>query len=114
MGGNSFVVRFDDTSADQHALVGGKAASLGRLVKAGFPVPAGFSISTDGYRAFMSGLQTQVASILAHADYSDAAHLEQQAQAIRALICNTPLPDDLCVAITTGYADLQAKHGAGS
>ena len=36
MGGNSLVVRFDDTAATQHALVGGKAASLGRLVRAGF------------------------------------------------------------------------------
>ena len=107
MGGNSFVVRFDDTAATQHALVGGKAASLGRLVRAGFPVPEGFSISTAGYCDFMCGLQGQVASILATADYSHAAHLEEQAQAIRALIGATPLPDDLAIAICAAYAGLR-------
>lgn len=31
--------------------VGGKAANLGRLIVAGFPVPGGFVITTDAYRA---------------------------------------------------------------
>ncbi len=33
------------------ALVGGKGINLGRLVQAGFPVPGGFVITTDAYRA---------------------------------------------------------------
>lgn len=31
-------------------LVGGKAANLGRLIRAGFPVPDGFVVTTRGYR----------------------------------------------------------------
>ncbi|HWE04072.1 MAG TPA: PEP/pyruvate-binding domain-containing protein [Tepidisphaeraceae bacterium] len=34
-----------------NALVGGKAASLGRLVRAGFPVPDGFVLTTLAYRS---------------------------------------------------------------
>ncbi|HZK80012.1 MAG TPA: PEP/pyruvate-binding domain-containing protein, partial [Humisphaera sp.] len=34
-----------------NALVGGKAASLGRLVRAGFPVPDGFVLTTIAYRS---------------------------------------------------------------
>src|SRR5256885_1782489 len=30
--------------------VGGKAANLGKLIRAGFPVPGGFAVSTDAYR----------------------------------------------------------------
>ena len=32
---------------------GGKGANLARLTRAGFPVPRGFIISTDAYRAFV-------------------------------------------------------------
>jgi pyruvate,water dikinase len=31
-------------------LVGGKGASLGRLMRAGFPVPNGFVVNTGAYR----------------------------------------------------------------
>ena len=30
-----------------------KGANLGELVRAGFPVPAGFVVTTEGYRAFV-------------------------------------------------------------
>jgi len=36
----------------QTALVGGKGSSLGALIRAGLPVPPGFVISTNYYRAF--------------------------------------------------------------
>ncbi len=32
------------------SLVGGKAANLGRLIRAGFPVPDGFVVTTQAYR----------------------------------------------------------------
>ena len=86
------IIPFDDALSDQHALVGGKAASLGRLSKAGFPVPPGFSISTAAYAAFMAGLHDIVAAILTAADYQHAELLEAQLAQIRALIINTPLP----------------------
>ncbi len=37
------------------SLVGGKALNLGRLIRAGFQVPAGFAITTDSYRACAPG-----------------------------------------------------------
>ncbi|MDF5752752.1 PEP/pyruvate-binding domain-containing protein [Spongiactinospora sp. TRM90649] len=39
-----------DTVADPLGLVGGKAASLGVLLRAGFPVPDGFCVTTEAYR----------------------------------------------------------------
>ncbi|WP_157162810.1 PEP/pyruvate-binding domain-containing protein, partial [Actinoalloteichus spitiensis] len=33
------------------SLVGGKGASLDRLIRAGLPVPAGFHVTTAAYRA---------------------------------------------------------------
>ncbi|NIV31930.1 MAG: hypothetical protein GWN58_21330, partial [Anaerolineae bacterium] len=44
------------------AFVGGKGASLARLVRAGLPVPEGFHITTAAYRAFVdeNGLQARI------------------------------------------------------
>ena len=38
------------------SLVGGKAENLGRLIRAGFPVPDGFVVTTRAYRAVNNGV----------------------------------------------------------
>ena len=48
------IIRFDDVRAIDSALVGGKAASLGRLTQAGFRVPPGFTVSTTAQAAFFA------------------------------------------------------------
>ena len=35
-------------------MVGGKGANLARLTRAGFPVPPGWILSTEAYRAFVA------------------------------------------------------------
>ncbi|WP_086663254.1 PEP/pyruvate-binding domain-containing protein [Lentzea kentuckyensis] len=45
----SLILPLDDPAADL-AAVGGKGASLARLVRAGLPVPAGFHLTTRAYR----------------------------------------------------------------
>ncbi|MGV9310605.1 PEP/pyruvate-binding domain-containing protein [Streptomyces sp. NPDC003691] len=44
------VVDLNAVDATMTALVGGKAANLGELLRAGFPVPPGFAVTTDAYR----------------------------------------------------------------
>ena len=41
-----YILQFDDPEAGQVELVGGKAASLARLTRAGLPVPPGFCLTT--------------------------------------------------------------------
>ena len=45
--------------------VGGKGASLARLARAGLPVPPGFLVTTDAYRAFVevNALQAPTVSL---------------------------------------------------
>jgi len=43
------VVPLRDLDASALALAGGKAANLGELIGAGFPVPDGFCVTTDAY-----------------------------------------------------------------
>jgi pyruvate,water dikinase len=53
------VLPLDDAGADL-ASVGGKGASLARLVRAGLPVPGGFHITTEAYRAFVSAFRDEI------------------------------------------------------
>ncbi|MEO3868493.1 PEP/pyruvate-binding domain-containing protein [Nonomuraea sp. B12E4] len=53
------VLPLGDAAADL-ATVGGKGASLARLIRAGLPVPGGFHITTGAYRAFVAGFQEEI------------------------------------------------------
>ena len=59
---NAYVLRLDDESADL-ATVGGKGASLARLAAAGLPVPPGFHITTQAFRAYQDSPDDVVSAI---------------------------------------------------
>ena len=60
------------------AVIGGKGASLARLVNAGLPVPDGFHITTAAYRAFVDdhALQPSILQALQAIDPNQPATLE--------------------------------------
>src|SRR5947207_9434376 len=49
-----YVYDFDDAGAAGRELLGGKGAGLAEMTQIGVPVPAGFTITTDACRAYMS------------------------------------------------------------
>ncbi|KAB8195886.1 pyruvate, phosphate dikinase [Nonomuraea phyllanthi] len=53
------VLPLDDAAADLDT-VGGKGASLARLVRAGLPVPGGFHVTTEAYRAFVAAFRGEI------------------------------------------------------
>ncbi len=46
---------FEDGSADQADLLGGKGANLAEMTNMGLPVPPGFTVTTEACRAYMDG-----------------------------------------------------------
>lgn len=104
----SLTLRFDEAGSDDKALVGGKGVNLGICARQGFPVPAGFTVTTEAYAAFVTetGLQTVIRETLESADYQDASDLETRTATIRAAILETELPGELRAAITAGYEAL--------
>jgi phosphoenolpyruvate synthase/pyruvate phosphate dikinase len=50
---NDYILSFHEIDQRDLARVGGKGANLGEMVKAGFPVPYGFCVTTNSYRAFI-------------------------------------------------------------
>jgi pyruvate, orthophosphate dikinase len=53
--GHRYVYDFDEPSEGGRELLGGKGIGLAEMTQLGVPVPAGFTITTDACRAYMSG-----------------------------------------------------------
>jgi pyruvate, orthophosphate dikinase len=54
-GGARWLRRFEEGSAEERALLGGKGANLAEMTRMGLPVPPGFTITTDACRAYLAG-----------------------------------------------------------
>lgn len=104
----SLVAQFDDTIATDLEVAGGKGASLARLVQAGFPVPPGFTITTEAYAAFIrdNGLAEKIASIVKRLNYDDLNDLEQRTEQIRALVAKGTFPAGLKASVEQQYRAL--------
>jgi pyruvate,water dikinase len=90
------------------ATVGGKGLNLARLSLAGFPVPGGFLVPTDAYRAFVAAndLQASILDTLAASQLDDPDALQAASAAIRSRFATGAIPTDLAAALTSDYADL--------
>lgn len=95
-----FVLGLSEFGRDDGALVGGKAANLGELVRAGFDVPPGFVITTGAYLDFVAahGLDEQIHGLAAPSSYRGVE--------IRALFAVSELPKALRDEIAAAYAGL--------
>ena len=104
----ALVLALDDVSATLPR-AGGKGASLARMARAGFPVPPGFLITTDAYRAFIDANALQ-ASIVALA--KDATHSsEESSTQIRELFGPAGITPDVLQEIQYAYAELAPASG---
>jgi phosphohistidine swiveling domain-containing protein len=94
--------------------VGGKGASLSRLVAAGLPVPDGFHITTAAYHRFVTenDLQPGIMAALGQVDTDQPVTMEAASKAIQALFTAAKTPPDVANAIIQAYADLAERHPA--
>jgi pyruvate,water dikinase len=87
------VLDLADPAADL-ATAGGKGASLGRLARAGLPVPPGFHVTTAAYRAFVAahGLREPI--------------LATDEAGVAALFAAHPVPEEISAPIRDAYTAL--------
>lgn len=99
-------ISLGEQGSDSRAIVGGKGASLGKLAAAGFPVPAGFTVTTGTYLQFVegAGLRDTLNELVGQLNYDDAETLEKQTGAIRRLVTETQMPPAMAEAIGSAYA----------
>lgn len=88
--------------------VGGKAASLARMLEAGLPVPDGFSVTTDAYRYFVSssGIQEGILEDLRMIDAAVPSSLEEASRSIQKRFLTAPVPAEIARAVSASYRAL--------
>jgi phosphoenolpyruvate synthase/pyruvate phosphate dikinase len=65
-----FVASFGEVHKDDGALVGGKGANRGELIRASIPVPSGYIVASEVYFAFLdrAGLRPKIQELLTGID----------------------------------------------
>jgi pyruvate,water dikinase len=108
-----FTLPLDDPVASLE-IVGGKGASLSRLLRADLPVPDGFHLTTAAYKEFVSqnDLQARLLSALRDADPAQPSTLETVSQRIWDLFSSSPIPAAVLQALQAAYAGLPGKQPA--
>lgn len=108
---------FDQVGIEDVPIVGGKNASLGEMYRElsqqGVKVPNGFATTAEGFRYFLrdSGLEEQIAQLLAGLDTNDIAALRNCGRRTREAILSAEMPEPLEKAILEAYAQLSEEAG---
>src|SRR6266566_489253 len=88
-------------------VVGDKAANLGELIRAGFPVPAGFCVTTAAYALLNDAARLEsLLAELAATRAEDTERLGKLAAAVRAALLQASVPASVVAAITEAYRAL--------
>ncbi|GAP15887.1 phosphoenolpyruvate synthase/pyruvate phosphate dikinase [Longilinea arvoryzae] len=92
---------------DWLAVAGGKGSNLIRLAQAGLPVPGGFILSTQAYRAFIAAndLETRILAALPEGA-EEMETLEAASASIRALFADGQIPAETANGIRAAYRSL--------
>lgn len=104
-----------NTAALTLAQAGGKGVNLSHLVQAGFPVPAGFVITTTAYHAFVQA--NNLAAVIEQQSQTttagNLASFETASQAIRQQFEQGEIPPAVTQAIQDAYSQVRSNHFSG-
>jgi pyruvate,water dikinase len=112
-----FVKWFEEIGAQDVALVGGKNASLGEMIrnlgKKGVSIPPGFAITAEAYKYVVekAGISPKIKDTLADLDTHDMENLAERGEKIRNLIANSPCPKELEEEIRICYRKMEERFG---
>lgn len=95
-------------------IAGGKGASLGKMSKAGIPVPPGFVILATTFEKFLeeTGLNIEIDSILHSVNHKEIHTVENASEKIKALILKTEMPQDIAQETQKFFKNLNSKYVA--
>ena len=115
-----FVRWFAEVGLGDVALVGGKVASLGELIRElsplGIRVPDGFAVTAEGYRHFITtaGLDARIHALLDGIDPHDLQTLIVRSAELRRLITGAAMPPEIAGEAVAAYQALSARFGEGA
>ena len=104
----ALVLPFKKIDKNDIPLVGGKAANLGEMVQAGFPVPNGFCVTSYSYQLLIkeNNLLETIKGILKVTDIHNSGQLQKASNKIMALIKKAKIPQELSTEIFKSYKTL--------
>jgi pyruvate,water dikinase len=112
-----FVKWFEEIGAKDIALVGGKNASLGEMIrnlgKKGVNIPSGFAITAEAYKYVVekAGISPKIKGTLADLDTHDMANLAERGEKLRNLIAHSCCPKELEEEIRIAYREMEKRYG---
>ncbi len=112
-----YIRLFEEITAADVALVGGKTASLGEMYGAlrprGVLIPNGFAITAEAYRDLLETANAwrPLHEALEGVRIDDAHDLARRAQAAREIVYGAGLPQTLKQEILCAYGELQREYG---
>ena len=108
---SGFVRWFDSLSLADDGLVGGKAANLGELIRAGLPVPSGFALTAEAFLTALEegGVRAQLRIMFDDADPSSADALAERAGRARGLVASVKVPEAVVTELRAAYEHLRAN-----
>ena len=106
---NSLVLSLDEVGAGDAALVGGKGANLGELLRNGFPVPPGFVVCADAYARFLAVLD--LGAELQQLSSAPPEEIVQRCTFIRGRLEREDLPGELAELILSAHGRLTENRG---
>jgi len=104
----AFILPFDEAVEADAPRIGGKCASLARMMAGGVRVPAGFAVTTDAYALHLrsDGLSVAIAERLARIEVDKVDEEEILSREIRAAIVAQAMPAVVEESIRTAYRQL--------
>ena len=109
------ILWFNETGIKDVALVGGKKASLGEMIRElnvkGISVPNGFSVTTEAFRKFVAAnrLEEKMEKALQGLDTHDHDSVSRKGKEVRELFLQSVFPHELGDEIILAYNEL-AHH----
>ncbi|OQX51414.1 phosphoenolpyruvate synthase [candidate division CPR3 bacterium 4484_211] len=106
-----FVKWFKEINKKDLNEVGGKAANLGEMTQAGFPVPEGFCVTANAYFYFLkeNKLTQKLKEILNPIEVENTNSLQKASANIKLLIIQSQIPPKIEKEITQAYKKLGAR-----
>lgn len=106
-----YTLGLDEIDGSKVALVGGKGASLGELVRTRIPVPTGFVVTRPAFDAFMAAAdpENQVVAWVAEIDAGRKSAADV-AKTILEFMAEKPIPPEITAAIAAGLERLGVQR----
>jgi pyruvate,water dikinase len=106
------VVWLEEVGKEDIAIVGGKGASLGEMLRAELPVPRGFAVTAQAFRRFIdeNGVGDELYSSL-EINVDDADALREAEKKAKKIIMGAKIPHDIEKSIKSKYKELCKREG---